>query len=181
LDVSIDAGFAAASSGEFPDGRRYSVTGLSQLESRKLVTRVRLKLDDGQTVSVDRIGGGLSEVARNKRSSELAGSARSRQAKIGRLSVGTGRIKECAEFYSRALGDIIMVQDGRLQITDWFELFEIERGAGAYLSELQITLVTSNLDKISKVLAGDTLGDGPTRRLRLRDPDGRIVYLEQED
>lgn len=190
-------------SGVFPDGRKYEVVERERLEGRGLTeaNRWRLKLEDGQTVLVDRIhrppkrasvtkprqvATGAQSNASPRITSETGGNdTKAPKARVIGISLGAHDLPQLAEFYRRVVGlSVEGIGDGRIRVGSVIEFRKSEGGTPKENPPLVIFVASGKSEEIagrarSQNVEVFDLVDKGLREFGLRDPEGNEIQIRE--
>jgi catechol 2,3-dioxygenase-like lactoylglutathione lyase family enzyme len=172
--------------GFFPDGRNCYVTSIDVRPDAD-IKRIRLRLDDGQTVLQDVRETRSTPQALPDRDIDIVAKLpdaayqtkdlAAHSAGTGAVTALTNNLHRAVAFYARILGREIPVRGDEAAITDWFRLRQAARELRpGEASTAAVTLYVSTPSTVTTehVIVGF---DRKTHATIVRDPDGRNVII----
>lgn len=191
----LDAG-DSRSGGVFPDGRKYTVESIHQLD-RQGYKRFRLRLEDNQTVIIDRKSVAAADLSV---STELAGEGRRSSAdgnadpespsmrSVGRsaapplsvfVTLPTAEVHRIADFYSRLIGHQLTVREGNLRLSPHVLFLQAKGELESHNISAALDLQVKDIAAAAEVLGESIRGTGVNRHVIGKDPEGRPVRVHQ--
>ncbi|TQM25889.1 ADP-ribosylglycohydrolase family protein [Nocardia bhagyanarayanae] len=160
--------------GIFPDGRTYRVAAIDRVDEQR--QRVRLCLDDGQSVILD------TPIAPERKVRPHDSAEVSRKRSGGRLIetvLPTSDLGRCADFYGRLLGAELAVGTDTVTVVPGIAIRESRGGpepAGGLEITLSVPAPEAALRRVGAEIVRMECGD-----FTATDPDGRRLTLRADD
>ncbi|GAA2245822.1 hypothetical protein GCM10010413_57120 [Promicromonospora sukumoe] len=174
------------SRGVFPDGRRYHATGVD-MRTDVDIKRIRLRLEDGQTVLSDirevrstpqePADRDINLVTRFPDTSYQVKDFSPPSGESGVVTALTNSLRETTAFYARLLGREIPIHGNEAVVTEWLHLRQAARELRpGEASSVAVTLHVMTPPSARKDIVVEGY-DRETGTMTVRDPDGRSVRI----
>lgn len=170
--------------GDFVDGRSYVVVERLLLDSRTAATvlRWRLRLDDGQTIIVDRTHRGPRASTRSTAtpSSEAQRTSRGGPSTVQGVTLFVDDLPMMANFYRNVVGVAARgTGAGSVELASFLRLRRRDSQSRPR-SRVVLEINVPSLDVLRQRLAERTLQEGPGR-IEVQDPEGNLIVLSEAD
>jgi len=180
--------------GTFVDGRRYEVVGRAVLSERPWAARFLLRLEEGQTVTVDRLHRlppdqpkfnevpHLSQAEEERDRPQLVEPPITPQVPGNQITVTlpVSSLGAIARFYSELLQRQLVIEGNYVVVSDALQFVGAQRGPALWSADAHIEIRVPDLREVAAKLSLSLFSDRATDlRASAVDPEGRSVTIRE--